>query len=65
MSYFDYVTYKYVILKDVRLGVSYYLLALLIVIYTVVGIFYHKGYLEVNTELTISSYQVFTYLLSM
>lgn len=47
MSRFHYVTHKYVVLKDVRLGLSYYLLMLLIVSYTFVGIFYQKGYLEV------------------
>ena len=45
---FYYVTYKYVLLKDARLGVLYYVLALLTVLYTVVEIFIRKGYMEVN-----------------
>ena len=47
---FYYVTYKYVLLKDARLGVLYYVLALLTVLYTVVEIFIRKGYMEVNTD---------------
>lgn len=42
-----YVTYKYVLLKDSRLGLLYYILALLTVLYTVVEIFVKKGYMEV------------------
>ena len=49
-SLFYYVTYKYVLLKDARLGVLYYVLALLTVLYTVVEIFVRKGYMEVNTD---------------
>ena len=47
-SLFYYVTYKYVLLKDARLGVLYYVLALLTVLYTVVEIFIRKGYMEVS-----------------
>ena len=48
-SFFYYVTYKYVLLKDARLGVAYYLLAALIVLYTVVEIVFNKGYMAVST----------------
>ena len=51
-DFFHYVTYKYVILKDRRLGVAYYILALLILIYTVIEIFYRKGYLQVRINVT-------------
>ena len=47
-SLFYYVTYKYVLLKDARLGVLYYVLALLTVVYTIVEIFIRKGYMEVS-----------------
>ena len=47
-SLFYYVTYKYVLLKDARLGVLYYVLALLTVLYTVIEIFIRKGYMEVG-----------------
>ena len=43
----DYVTYKYVRLRDSRLGALYYILALLILIYSAIEIFLRKGYLEV------------------
>lgn len=43
----NYVTYKYVILKDYRLGLFYYVLASLIILYTLIEILYNKGYLEV------------------
>ena len=43
-----YVTYKYVVLNDRRLGAGYYSLALLIVLYTLVEIFINRGYLEVS-----------------
>ena len=45
----DYVTYKYVVLKDRRLGVAYYVLAVAILIFTVTEVFVRKGYLEVIT----------------
>ena len=47
-GFFYYVTYKYVLLKDARLGVLYYLLAALIILYTVVEIFIRKGYMQVS-----------------
>ena len=43
----NYVTYKYVVLKDYRLGLFYYVLASLIILYTLIEILYNKGYLEV------------------
>ena len=45
---FFYVTYKLVVLKDSRLGLLYYVLALLALLFTVIEIFVKKGYLEVN-----------------
>lgn len=47
MSLFHYVTYKYIIIKDKRLGIAYYCLAGLILLYTVVQIFVNKAYLQV------------------
>ena len=44
-----YVTYKYVLIKDARLGLLYYVLALLTILYTVTEIFIRKGYMEVGT----------------
>ena len=49
-SFLYYVTHKYVLLKDARLGVAYYLLAALIVLYTVVEIVFNKGYMAVSTD---------------
>ena len=48
----DYVTYKYVRLRDARLGALYYILALLILIYSLVEIFVRKGYMQVRQLLT-------------
>lgn len=48
MSSFFYVTYKLVLLKDRRLGVLYYVLVLLALLYTVVEIFIRKGYLDAS-----------------
>lgn len=48
MSLFYYVTYKLVLLKDKRLGVLYYVLAILAVLYTLVEIFIKKGYMDVS-----------------
>ena len=53
MSLFYYVTYKYVVLKDSRLGALYYSLAMLTVFYTVVEIFIRKGYMEVSILLRV------------
>ncbi len=47
-SLFFYVTYKLVLLKDKRIGVLYYALALLVLLYTVVEIFVKKGYMDVR-----------------
>ena len=49
-GFFYYVTYKYVLLKDARLGVLYYLLAALILLYTVMEIFVRKGYMQVSLK---------------
>ena len=46
-SLLHYGTYKYVVLKDRKLGVGYYLLVGCILLYTVVEIFVRKGYMEV------------------
>ena len=56
-----YITYKYVVLKDARLGVLYYSLAALTILYTVVEIFVRKGYMEVSlTQLEASNCSVCT-----
>ena len=47
MSHFHYVTYKYVVIKDKRLGVAYYTVALLIVFYILMQLVLNKAYLEV------------------
>ena len=47
MSFFHYATYKYVTIRDSRLGVGYYLTAAFIIIFTLAEIFVSKGYLEV------------------
>lgn len=44
----DYVTYKYVRLRDSRLGALYYILALLILVYSLIEVFLRKGYLQVH-----------------
>ena len=59
-SLFYYVTYKYVLLKDARLGVLYYVLALLTVVYTIVEIFIRKGYMEVS--LIYSNLSIFVFM---
>jgi hypothetical protein len=46
----DYVTYKYVRLRDSRLGALYYILAFLILIYSLFEIFLRKGYLQLDTN---------------
>ena len=50
-SMLNYVTYKYVIIKDYRLGISYYLLAFSIILYMLFEIILNKGYLEVSVYL--------------
>jgi hypothetical protein len=47
MSFFHYATYKYVTIRDSRLGVGYYLTAALIITFTMAEVFISKGYLEV------------------
>jgi len=46
MSFFHYVTYKYIIIKDKKLGIAYYVLASLILFYTIVQIFINKAYMQ-------------------
>ena len=62
MSLFHYVTYKYVVIKDKRLGIAYYLLAALILIYTSVQIVLNKAYLKVclitSIIITVFSYNI-------
>ena len=48
MSMFHYVTYKYIIIKDKRLGIAYYCLAAVIFLYTIIQIFVNKAYLQVR-----------------
>ena len=55
-SLFFYVTYKLVLLKDKRLGVLYYVLALLALLYTVVEIFIKKGYMDVRNMKSANSF---------
>ena len=45
----NYVTPKYVALSDRRLGLIYYILLLLILVFTVLELFLWKGYLEVSS----------------
>lgn len=47
MSFFHYATYKYVTIRDSRLGVGYYVTAALIIGFTLAEVFVNKGYLEV------------------
>jgi hypothetical protein len=46
----NYVTPKYVALSDRRLGLIYYILLLLILVFTVLELFLWKGYLEFDTN---------------
>lgn len=48
LSVLHYVTPKYVVLSDKRLGLIYYLLVILILIFTVFELFLWKGYLDVS-----------------
>ena len=48
LSALHYVTPKYVVLSDKRLGLIYYLLVILILIFTVFELFLWKGYLDVS-----------------
>ena len=56
----DYVTYKYVRLRDSRLGALYYILAFLILIYSLIEIFLRKGYLQA----CIASYIIYIVVVS-
>ena len=49
-SFLDYTTYKYVTVRDKRLGVTYYIFALLILAYLLQDIFIDKGYLKIDTN---------------
>ena len=55
MSFLHYVTYKYIVIKDKRLGVAYYSLAIVIVLYTFGQIVINKAYLQVRTRHLYSS----------
>ena len=46
-SLLHYYTYKIVVIRDKRLGTIYYVVALLILLYTLGEVFVKKGYLEV------------------
>lgn len=48
LSVLHYVTPKYVVLYDKRLGLIYYLLVILILIFSVLELFLWKGYLDVS-----------------
>ena len=48
MSLLHYETYKYVVIKDRRLGVAYYTLLSFIILYILVQLVLNKGYLEVG-----------------
>ena len=48
VSFFHYITYKLVVIRDKRLGAIYYFVALLILLYTLGEVFVQKGYLEVK-----------------
>ena len=48
MTYFHYTTCKYVVLKEKSLGVAYYIIALVIVLYVLVQLVGNKAYLEVK-----------------
>ena len=48
LSALHYVTPKYVVLSDKRLGLIYYLLVILILVFTVFELFLWKGYLDVS-----------------
>ncbi|XP_074638641.1 P2X receptor E-like isoform X1 [Acropora palmata] len=50
MSFFHYITYKLVIIRDRRIGFIYYTIAVAIVLYTLAEIFLKKGYLELDTS---------------
>ena len=47
-SFLDYTTYKYVTVRDKRLGVTYYIFAFLILAYLLQDILIDKGYLKID-----------------
>ncbi|XP_046864902.1 P2X receptor A-like isoform X2 [Xenia sp. Carnegie-2017] len=49
MSVFHYATYKYVTIRDSRLGIGYYITAIIIISLTMAEIFINKGYLEFDS----------------
>lgn len=49
MSALDYVTFKYVVIRDQRLGAAYYVMAVLVLMYALMDIFWNKAYLQVRT----------------
>ena len=49
-SFLDYTTYKYVTVRDKRLGVTYYIFVFLIFAYLIQDIFVDKGYLKIDTN---------------
>ncbi|KAI6659357.1 hypothetical protein LOD99_15028 [Oopsacas minuta] len=49
-SFLDYTTYKYVTVRDKRLGITYYIFAFLIFAYLLQDIFIDKGYLKIDTN---------------
>lgn len=49
MSLLHYITYKLVIIRDRRIGVIYYVIAIAVILYSLAEIFVKKGYLEFDT----------------
>ena len=50
MSLLHYITYKLVIIRDRRIGVIYYVIAIAVILYSLAEIFVKKGYLEVRNS---------------
>lgn len=50
-SILDYTTYKYVTLRDKRLGITYYIFVILIIAYILQDVIIDKGYLKFDTNL--------------
>lgn len=48
MSNLYYITFKYVVIRDTRIGVAYYAMLAGVVLYACSEIFLNKGYLEVS-----------------
>eukprot|EP00800_Vazella_pourtalesii_P010017 TRINITY_DN25165_c0_g1_i1.p1 TRINITY_DN25165_c0_g1~~TRINITY_DN25165_c0_g1_i1.p1 ORF type:complete len:410 (+),score=65.43 TRINITY_DN25165_c0_g1_i1:48-1232(+) len=49
-SFLNYTTYKYVTVRDKKLGITYYIFAFLILAYLLQDIFIDKGYLKIDTN---------------